>query len=197
MFLCFLDCPYVTKSRSYLKVRTLTNTGAFTKVDTIELPNEQHELLRTLDVNEYDLNMRDISPDIASELSTEDIEEEDEIIHKDSNAELNQEQFEDTFTKLMEDRHAEDTATIPGAMDSNNNDKPAAAAASTGGSAASAASAASMPFPGVPQQPIEPPPVEEVPTTFPPTEELDNSGGNTGGGDAKGEGGREGEEDED
>lgn len=150
------------------------------------------ELLRTLGVNEDDLNMRDLSTDIASELSTEDIEEEEEIIHKDSNAELNQEQFEDTFTKLMEDRHAEDTATIRGAMDSNNNDKPAAAAASTGGSAA-----ASMPFPGVPQQPIEPPPVEEVPTTFPPTEELDNSGGNTGGSDAKGEGGGEGEEEED
>lgn len=152
------------------------------------------ELLRTLDVNEDDLNMRDLSTDIASELSTEDIEEEEEeIIHKDSNAELNQEQFEDTFTKLMEDRHAEDTATIQGAMASNNDDKPAAAAASTGGSAA----AASMPFPGVPQQPIEPPPVEEVPTTFPPTEELDNSGGNTGGSDAKGEGGGEGEEEED
>lgn len=150
------------------------------------------ELLRTLGVNEDDLNMRDLLTDIASELSTEDIEEEEEIIHKDSNAELNQEQFEDTFTKLMEDRHAEDTATIRGAMDSNNNDKPAAAAASTGGSAA-----ASMPFPGVPQQPIEPPPVEEVPTTFPPTEELDNSGGNTGGSDAKGEGGGEGEEEED
>jgi hypothetical protein len=150
------------------------------------------ELLRTLGVNEDDLNMRDLSTDIASELSTEDIKEEVEIIHKDSNAELNQEQFEDTFTKLMEDRHAEDTATIRGAMDSNNNDKPAAAAASTGGSAA-----ASMPFPGVPQQPIEPPPVEEVPTTFPPTEELDNSGGNTGGSDAKGEGGGEGEEEED
>jgi hypothetical protein len=150
------------------------------------------ESLRTLDVIEYDLNMRDLSTDIASKLSTEDIEEEEEIIHKDSNAELNQEQFEDTFTKLMEDRHAEDTATIRGAMDSNNNDKPAAAAASTGGSAA-----ASMPFPGVPQQPIEPPPVEEVPTTFPPTEELDNSGGNTGGSDAKGEGGGEGEEEED
>jgi hypothetical protein len=154
------------------------------------------ELLRTLDVNEDDLNMRDLSTDIASELSTEDIKEEVEIIHKDSNAELNQEQFEDTFTKLMEDRHAEDTATIQGAMDSNNNDKPAAAAESTGGSAAAAA-AASMPFPGVPQQPIEPPPVEEVPTTFPPTEELDNSGGNTGGSDAKGEGGGEGEEEED
>jgi len=158
------------------------------------------ESLRTLDVNEYDLNMRDLSTDIASELSTEDIEdiedieEEEEIIHKDSNAELNQEQFEDTFTKLMEDRHAEDTATIQGAMDSNNDDKPAAAAASTGGAAAAAAS---MPFPGVPQQPIEPPPVEEVPTTFPPTEELDNSGGNTGGSDAKGEGGGEGEEEED
>ena len=54
----------------------------------------------------------------------------------------------------MEDRHAEDTATIQVAMDSNNNDKPAAAAASTGGSAAAAAS---MPFPGVPQQPIVPP----------------------------------------
>lgn len=138
--------------------------------------------------------MRDLSIDIASELSTEDIEEQKEIIHKDSNAELDQEQFEDTFIKLMEDRHAEDTATIQVAMDSNNNDKPAAAAASTGGSAAAAAS---MPFPGVPQQPIVPPPVEEVPTTFPPTEELDNSGGNTGGSDAKGEGGGEGEEEED
>jgi hypothetical protein len=40
---------------------TITNTGAFTKVDTIELHNEQHELIRTLDVNEYDLNMRDLS----------------------------------------------------------------------------------------------------------------------------------------
>ena len=48
-------------------------------------------------------------------------------------------------------------------------------------SAAAAAAAASMSFPGVPQQPIGPPPVEEVPTTFPPTGELDNSGGNTGG----------------
>jgi hypothetical protein len=103
--------------------------------------------------------MRDLSTGIASELSTEDIEEEEEIIHKDSNAELNQEQFEDTFTKLMEDRHVEDTATIQGAMDSNNNDKPAAAA-STGGSAAAAA-AASMSFPRVPQQPIGPPPVEK------------------------------------
>lgn len=124
--------------------------------------------------------MRDLSTNIASELSTEDIEEEQEIIYKDSNAELNQEQFEDTFTKLMEDRHVEDTATIQGAMDSNNNDKPSAAAASTGGSAAAAA-AASMSFPGVPQQPLGLPPVEEVPTTFPPTGELDNSGGNTGG----------------
>lgn len=44
------------------------------------------ELLRTLGVNEDDLNMRDLSTDIASELSTEDIEEEEEIIHKDSNA---------------------------------------------------------------------------------------------------------------
>jgi hypothetical protein len=78
----------------------------------------------------------------------------------------------------MEDRHVEDTATIQGAMDSNNNDKPAAAAASTGGSAAAAAS---MSLSGVPQQPIGPSPVEEVPTTFPPTGELDNSGGNTGG----------------
>lgn len=94
----------------------------------------------------------------------------------------------------MEDRHVEDTATMQGAMDSNNNDKPAAAAASTGGSAAAAAS---MSFPGVPQQPIGPPPVEEVPTTFPSTGELDNSGSNTGGGDAKGEGGGEGEEEED
>jgi hypothetical protein len=90
----------------------------------------------------------------------------------------------------MEDRHVEDTATMQGAMDSNNNDKPAAAAASTGGSAAAAA-AASMSFPGVPRQPIGPPPVEEVPTTFPSTGELDNSGSNTGGGDAKGEGGGE------
>jgi hypothetical protein len=98
--------------------------------------------------------MRDLSTDIASKLSTEDIEEEEEIIRKDSNAELNQEQFEDTFTKLMEDRHAEDTVTIQGAMDSNNNDKPTAATAGTGGAAAAAAS---MPFPGVPQQPIEPP----------------------------------------
>lgn len=146
------------------------------------------ESLRTLDVIEYDLNMRDLSTDIASKLSTEDIEEEEEIIRKDSNAELNQEQFEDTFTKLMEDRHAEDTATIQGAMDSNNNDKPTAATAGTGGAAAAAAS---MPFPGVPQQPIEPPPVEEVPTTFPSTEELDNSGGNTGGSNAKGEDGGE------
>jgi hypothetical protein len=112
------------------------------------------ESLRTLDVIEYDLNMRDLSTDIASKLSTEDIEEEEEIIRNDSNAELNQEQFEDTFTKLMEDRHAEDTATIQGAMDSNNNDKPTAATAGTGGAAAAAAS---MPFPGVPQQPIEPP----------------------------------------
>jgi transposase-like protein len=104
--------------------------------------------------------MRDLSTGIASELSTEDIEEEEEIIHKDSNAELNQEQFEDTFTKLMEDRHVEDTATIQRAMDSNNNDKPAAAAASTGGSSAAAA-AASMSFPRVPQQPIGPPPVEK------------------------------------
>lgn len=56
----------------------------------------------------------------------------------------------------MEDRHVEDTATMQGAMDSNNNDKPAAAAASTGGAAAAAA--ASMSFPGVPQQPIGPPP---------------------------------------
>jgi hypothetical protein len=54
-----------------------------------------------------------------------------------------------------------------------------------------------MSFPGVPQQPIGPPPVEEVPTTFPSTGELDNSGSNTGGGDAKGEGGGEGEEEED
>jgi hypothetical protein len=105
--------------------------------------------------------MRDLSTGIASELSTEDIEEEEEIIHKDSNAELNQEQFEDTFTKLMEDRHVEDTATIQRAMDSNNNDKPAAAAASTGGSSAAAAAAASMSFPRVPQQPIGPPPVEK------------------------------------
>lgn len=146
------------------------------------------ESLRTLDVIEYDLNMRDLSTDIASKLSTEDIKEEEEIIRKDSNVELNQEQFEDTFTKLMEDRHAEDTATIQGAMDSNNNDKPTAATAGTGGAAAAAAS---IPFPEVPQQPIEPPPVEEVPTTFPSTEELDNSGGNTGGSDAKGEGGGE------
>jgi hypothetical protein len=146
------------------------------------------ESLRTLDVIEYDLNMRDLSKDIASKLSTEDIKEEEEIIRKDSNVELNQEQFEDTFSKLMEDRHAEDTATIQGAMDSNNNDKPTAATAGTGGAAAAAAS---MPFPGVPQQPIEPPPVEEVPTIFPSTEELDNSGGNTGGSDAKGEGGGE------
>ena len=146
------------------------------------------ESLRTLDVIEYDLNMRDLSTDIASKLSTEDIEEEEEIIRKDSNVELNQEQFEDTFTKLMEDRHSEDTATIQGAMDSNNNDKPTAATAGTGGAAAAAAS---IPFPGVPQQPIEPPPVEEVPTIFPSTEELDNSGGNTGGSDAKGEGGGE------
>jgi len=78
----------------------------------------------------------------------------------------------------MEDRHVEDTATIQGAMDSNNNDKLSAAAASTGGSAAAAAS---MSFPGVPQQPLGLPPVEEVPTTFPATGELDNSGGNTGG----------------
>jgi len=78
----------------------------------------------------------------------------------------------------MEDRHVEDTAAIQGAMDSNNNDKPAAAAASTGGSAAAAAS---MSFSGVPQQPIGPSPVEKIPTTFPPTGELDNSGGNTGG----------------
>lgn len=146
------------------------------------------ESLRTLDVIEYDLNMRDLSTDIASKLSTEDIKEEEEIIRKDSNVELNQEQFEDTFTKLMEDRHAEDTATIQGAMDSNNNDKPTAATAGTGGAAAAAAS---IPFPEVPQQPIEPPPVEEVPTIFPSTEELDNSGGNTGGSDAKGEGGGE------
>ena len=98
----------------------------------------------------------------------------------------------------MEDRHVEDTANIQGAMDSNNNDKPAAAATSTGGSAAAAAAAAaSMSFPGVPQQPIGPPPVEEVPTTFPSTGELDNSGSNTGGGDAKGEGGGEGEDEED
>jgi hypothetical protein len=34
------------------------------------------ESLRTLDINEYDLNMRDLSTDIASKLSTEDIEEE-------------------------------------------------------------------------------------------------------------------------
>ena len=68
-----------SKSRSYLKVRililillkcldrllkTLTNTGAFAKVDTIELHNEQHELLRTLDVilrniiNVFSLNLR-------------------------------------------------------------------------------------------------------------------------------------------
>ncbi|MGH9985939.1 MAG: hypothetical protein ACRD8W_18515 [Nitrososphaeraceae archaeon] len=146
------------------------------------------ESLRTLDVIEYDLNMRDLSTDIASKLSTEDIKEEEEIIRKDSNVELNQEQFEDTFSKLMEDRHAEDTATIQGAMDSNNNDKPTAATAGTGGAAVAAAS---IPFPGVPQQPIEPPPVEEVPTIFPSTEELDNSGGNTGGSDAKGEGGGE------
>ena len=96
----------------------------------------------------------------------------------------------------MEDRHVEDTTTIQGAIDSNNNnnDKPAAAAASTGGSATATAS---MSFPGVPQQPIGPPPVEEVPTTFPSTGELNNSGSNTGGGDAKGEGGGEGEEEED
>jgi len=48
----------------------------------MELHNEQHELIRTLDVNEYDLNMRDLSTDIASELSTEDIEEEEEVIHR-------------------------------------------------------------------------------------------------------------------
>jgi hypothetical protein len=48
----------------------------------------------------------------------------------------------------MEDRHAEDTATIQGAMDSNNNDNPMAATAGTGGATAAAAS---MPFPGVPQ----------------------------------------------
>jgi hypothetical protein len=41
----------------------------------------------------------------------------------------------------MEDRHAEDTATIQGAMDSNNNDKPMAATAGTGGAAAAAAAA--------------------------------------------------------
>jgi hypothetical protein len=34
------------------------------------------ESLRTLDINEYDLNMRDLSTDIASKLSTEDIVEE-------------------------------------------------------------------------------------------------------------------------
>ena len=33
----------------------------------------------------------------------------------------------------MEDRHAEDTAAVQGAMDSNNNDKPTAATAGTGG----------------------------------------------------------------